>query len=562
MERQLSNIPHHPFWKHGICALGILYFFSCSYVYAINHAGVAPGEVLVSWEGGNITLLDFMKFTKTVKSTEINTIKPSEVKPILSEMALDDYLSKRAAKEKFGLDKVLLAVEESRVRRQLLPPMYVKEEISKKVTVSDKEIGDIVGEYRPVYVVRVFSSRDKSKADMVSTLLLKEGRKFEDVVREFSEGMSRETGGLYGEITEDRQGPFEPDQFKRISALGAGKFTDPMELPTGWTIVYMDRIVTAKEQKEAAIAKMRDVVKLDKERRLYRDKVEMLRKKAAIRWNEKVKKQLVEYAEKGEMGIAQVPRDLARRAVVTVNKTPVYVGEVVQAMSASHGQKELETFFNKRIEDELVIQEATRLKLDRRVAVEMGMARRHWIARSYLDRKTKDAGRTDEKDLREYYEKNSSQFREPEKRALQIIQMRDEKTAEKVHEEVLAGKSFDLLAQEYNDFEEGRKAKGYAGFMSSDQLAPDVRTKIFSMKEGEISETFRVKDPKGVDYFVVVRVISIRPAQAVPFEKVSTELLKDRVVAGRKSAALKSFLEGGPALRWHEDSIRTISTGG
>lgn len=551
--------------KKPVCAwlaIGILCLFSATCAFALPHSGADPGTVLVSWKGGEITLLDFVKYVKVVKALEFNRIKPEEVKQILSEMALDEYLFRRANTEKFAFDKVLLAIAMSKSKRSLLPPIYVEDEISRNVTVTDKEVGAVVGEYRPVYIVRVFSSRDKAKADLASSLLLKEGRKFEDVVREHSDGMSRETGGLYGEIAEDRTGPFEPDQFRKIAALGRGKFTDPIEMPTGWTIVYMERVITPEEQKEEAVGKMRDVVKLDKERRLYRDKVERLMKKAAIRWDDKVRKELAEYAKKGEMGIAQVPGNLVRRALVTVNKSPIYVGEVVQTMGASHGEKDIQTFFDKRIEDELVMQEAVRRKLDRRIAAEINMVRRHWIARSFLEQKTKDAGRADEKTLREYHAKNPDQFREPEMRALQIIQARDAKTLGKVQEEIRAEKPFDLLAQEHNDFEEGRKAKGYAGFMSSEQLAPSVRDRIFGMKEGEISETLEVKDPKEVKYFVVVRVMSIRPARVIPFEQVNRELIEDRVVSGRKAAALKAFLEGGPAVQWHEESIRKISTGG
>ena len=551
--------------KKSVCtwlSIGILCLFSATCAFALQHSGADPGTVLVSWKGGEITLLDFVKYLKVVKVSEFNSIKSEEVKQILSEMALDEYLFRRANKEKFAFDKVLLAIAMSKSKRSLLPPIYVEEEISRNVTVTDSEVGAAVGEFRPVYVVRVFSSRDKAKADLASTLLLKEGRKFEDVVREHSEGLSREAGGLYGEIAEGRTGPFDPDQFRKIAALGRGKFTDPIEMQTGWTIVYMERVISVEEQREAALSKVRDVVKLDKERRLYRDKVERLKKNAAIRWDGKARKELDEYAKKGEMDVARVPRSLVRRAVVTVNKSPIYAGEVVETLGASHGEKDTETFFEKRIEDELVMQEAVRRKLDRRIAPELDMVRRHWIARSFLEQKTKGAGRADDNALREYYDRNPDQFKEPEMRALQIIQVRDGKTAGKVQEEIRAGKAFDSLAQEYNDFEEARKAKGYAGFMSYEQLAPSARDRIFGMKEGEISETFEVKDAKGVGYFVVVRVMSIRPAGRTPFEKVNRGVIEDRVVSGRKSTALKAFLEGGPALQWREESIRKISTGG
>jgi hypothetical protein len=533
--------------------------FSTSSISAVEPDGTGVSRILVSWEQGQITQEQFMAYKKFIKRSYVKEISESEVRETLREMATDDFLSQRASAEKFSYERKLLEIEEARVRRELLTEMFVSEEIVKKTTVTDAEVARRLGKFTPKYVIRVFRSFDRAKADFAH-YLLRSGKRFEDVVRVHSDNLNREGGGQFGDIEDSRRQPFTEEQYRRITRLKNGEFTEVFEMPTGWTIVLMERVFTSEEQRKEAVGKYRDTVKLSKEREAYWKRLSSLQKRAVIKWEDKAIAKVFSLAREGKMD--SLPAKVAGMPLARVNGKPIYAGEMALRMSGLHSENDLEKFLGRRVDDELIMQEAARLGYERRIAVQLGVVRKHWIARTYLKGKTRDLRKVTEEDLKRYYLDNPERFRSPEKRALQIIQVGSRKKADAAQEEIRRGRSFDDLAAEYNESPETARAKGYAGFLSANQISQDVRNPIFALRKGEISKTMESRSGSGGKIYVIVRVLDIRPAGIIPYERINRRVIEDRIVSSRNEMVLETLLADRPRLQWSEETIKRIATGG
>jgi peptidyl-prolyl cis-trans isomerase C len=70
------------------------------------------------------------------------------------------------------------------------------------------------------------------------------GRAFEDVAREFSRGVSADSGGSWGAIGQPLEPPFE-EATKLIFQYQSGQYSEPVETPVGWLIVRCGAITPA-----------------------------------------------------------------------------------------------------------------------------------------------------------------------------------------------------------------------------------------------------------------------------------------------------------------------------
>ena len=515
---------------------------------------------MVKWDAGEITLGQYLKYIKVINRLDYKKVDEPALRKSLSEMAMNEQLFGKSLKnKKFRYDKRMLEIAMAAERRTLLPPVYVEEEITKKTVVTEEEVRRGVGTFTPKYVLRVFVHPELEKAELALSLLGK-GEKFEDVVREHSEGFTKDSGGYFGEIEAARMRPFSEEQFEKITRLEEGAHSEIFELPIGHAIVYMENSRTPEKQLAEAVERFRDAVKLEVEKKKYREKVEALGKKASVKWNVKVRKEFARLLE--GQGTGEIPPKLQRQVLVRVNGKPIYVGEAVLRMGGVHNPGDLDSFLDKRIYDEIVMQEAARLGLDRRIAVEMELSRKNWLARRYVEFLGGPGDRVIPEDLRKYYDENPSKFAVPEKRALQVIQFPDRLVGEKVQAAFREGRDFDRLAEEFNANPEASKAKGYTGYVEAANLTTDVREAVFALEKGGISGILPAKGKGGGMVYVIVRVLDIRPASVTPFERIDRRLVESRIKANRVESAVQEAFGRNPALEWREEAIQKIVAGG
>ena len=108
--------------------------------------------------------------------------------------------------------------------------------------------------------------------------------------------------------------------------------------------------------------------------------------------------------------------------------------------------------------------------------------------------------------------------------------------AESVRQRVNAGESFEALVSELSD-SPSRANAGVIGPLSVEELAPDFRKRVESMKPGEFSEPIRT--PRG---YQLLRLDAAVPAHTTPFTEAREEI-SDRVFTETRRAEMQKYME-------------------
>lgn len=169
------------------------------------------------------------------------------------------------------------------------------------------------------------------------------------------------------------------------------------------------------------------------------------------------------------------------------------------------------------LEKEGVTEEKLRLQIEKEMLVQTISAK-----------KVTDAAQISETDLKEYYEKNASRFKQPESVKLRLISAKDEKKAQDVLAKIKAGSDFGELA--YNMSEDSYRVKsGDIGYMHKGRMLPEIEDAAFKLKVGEVSDVI-----KAVDVWFIIKLEDKKPEQQLTFEEVKNKLKKDLEAARAK----------------------------
>jgi parvulin-like peptidyl-prolyl isomerase len=150
------------------------------------------------------------------------------------------------------------------------------------------------------------------------------------------------------------------------------------------------------------------------------------------------------------------------------------------------------------------------------------------------EKKVVEASRVGEEQLKNYYDKNTAQFKQPESVKVRIISTKDEQKAKDVREKIKAGDDFGELA--YNFSEDSYRVKsGDVGYIHKGRMLPDIETVAFKLKTGEVSDLIHTEDT-----WFLVKVEDKKPEQQLPFEEVKEKL--KRQVEAEKAGELNEKL--------------------
>lgn len=155
------------------------------------------------------------------------------------------------------------------------------------------------------------------------------------------------------------------------------------------------------------------------------------------------------------------------------------------------------------------------------------------LAEEYLQRKISQINPT-EAELKDYYEKNKANYREPEGVKVRHILIyvpkdADKKTEEKalnrakqVRAQLLKGAKFEELAKIHSDDTASREKGGDLGVLRAGETVPEFEKSVFKLKPGEISEP--IHSPYG---YHIVRVDKKIPPKDLTFEEVKARVKED-----------------------------------
>lgn len=123
-----------------------------------------------------------------------------------------------------------------------------------------------------------------------------------------------------------------------------------------------------------------------------------------------------------------------------------------------------------------------------------------------------------EEDIKYYYDENSSDYENPEKRQVLQMMFDNQETTSKAYAALQNGKSFYDVASE---FANQSKEDTDLGFVSADELLPELSTEVFAINKGEYTAPIKV-----ADLWQIVKVEDIKEGSKTDYATASVEIEK------------------------------------
>lgn len=146
--------------------------------------------------------------------------------------------------------------------------------------------------------------------------------------------------------------------------------------------------------------------------------------------------------------------------------------------------------------------------------------RKHVLVQQVVEKTVSEPARMSDPALKEYYEKNTGSFRQPESVRLRIISTRDEKKARDALARARAGEDFGNLAASVSE-DKYRIMGGDIGYIHRGRVVPEVENEAFRLDAGSVAGPF-----KAGEMWYVIRVEDKRPSYQMAFGEVREKLKK------------------------------------
>jgi parvulin-like peptidyl-prolyl isomerase len=153
------------------------------------------------------------------------------------------------------------------------------------------------------------------------------------------------------------------------------------------------------------------------------------------------------------------------------------------------------------------------------------------LAQAVFTRNVTDKAKMSDPALKEYYEKNTAKFKQPESVKLRIISVKDEKKAKDVLAMIKQGDDFSEIASNFSE-DTYRTRGGDAGYIHKGRMLTEIDEAAFKLKGGEVSDIITAEN----NYFII-KVEDRKPAQQIPFEETKEKLRRE--LESEKAGELK-----------------------
>ena len=210
----------------------------------------------------------------------------------------------------------------------------------------------------------------------------------------------------------------------------------------------------------------------------------------------------------------------SKETVATIDGEEITYGDWVTALRETHGEKQLKTMIDRNIVKNLAEEkniEVNEKVIDRELAYLVSMQgvmseeeyaaeeekwREDILYRYQLEFLLTEDITVPEDEVKVYYDEYKNQYDFTPAMQLSHILVQNMDTAEKVHSELEAGASFDLLAQEYSTDEETKRDGGYLGFINTNsQFFPNGYEEVATgIEEHNFSEPFAADNGIAIIY--------------------------------------------------------------
>lgn len=220
-----------------------------------------------------------------------------------------------------------------------------------------------------------------------------------------------------------------------------------------------------------------------------------------------------------------------------INKELQYQNALAAGIKADSSKVEAQI---EKLKKRFKTNEAYKVALEKEGATEAQVrarVERELLIQSVVDKAVVEPSRVTEKELKEYYEKNTSKFKQPETMRLRLISTKDEKKAQDILAKLKEGDDFEDLA--YNLSEDDYRVKGGdIGYIHKGRMLPEIEDAAFKLKAGEFSDVVNADDR-----WYIVKVEDKKPEHQMSFEETKGKLKKE-LEAERAVELNKKWIDG------------------
>ncbi|MDQ0507713.1 Putative peptidyl-prolyl cis-trans isomerase Cbf2 precursor [Aedoeadaptatus ivorii] len=166
------------------------------------------------------------------------------------------------------------------------------------------------------------------------------------------------------------------------------------------------------------------------------------------------------------------------------------------------GEEGKKHILDELIRQELLLKDALDTKMDEEEEFQKVLAdTKKSLLKSYNFSKTIEGAQIDEAEAIDFYEKNKQFFKQPASVRASHILVEGEDEAKEIAEAIKGGADFEELAKE-KSICPSKERGGDLGSFGRGQMVPEFDEKVFSMKDGEISEPVKTQ----FGYHIIKRV--------------------------------------------------------
>jgi peptidyl-prolyl cis-trans isomerase C len=154
-----------------------------------------------------------------------------------------------------------------------------------------------------------------------------------------------------------------------------------------------------------------------------------------------------------------------------------------------------------------------------------------------LFKKVTDKVKITDKEIQAYYEKNRSQYGQPESREVRHILVSTKKQADSLYARIKGGEDFGKLAKEFSK-DPGSKDQGGKLTVARGQTVPPFDKAAFRLEKGALSQP--VKTQYG--YHLIEPLSAIKPAKSTPLKEVK-DSIRQQLLQTKRNEAMTKWVE-------------------
>ena len=163
--------------------------------------------------------------------------------------------------------------------------------------------------------------------------------------------------------------------------------------------------------------------------------------------------------------------------------------------------------------------------------------RREQILSQKMIEKVVKGEKVDDAEVKEYYDKNTAEFKDPEKAKIKWIVFAEENKANEIHKKLEGGADFAQAAKDNSVDTMTKENGGDLGLKGANELAPEVADVAFKIELNKLSDVIKMQQG-----FAVIKVEEKQAERQKNFDE-SKEEIKNKLLSEKQRKTYEAWLK-------------------